>query len=65
LLAAQWNDRIGELNVFGWFSTSSPFTAWRAVHEAAENAHAGIALPFLLVLLIVHILAVVKNLVIN
>jgi cytochrome b561 len=65
LLAAQWNDRTGNLNVFSWFATSSPFTASSAVHEAAENAHAGSALPFLLVLLIVHILAVVKNLVIN
>jgi cytochrome b561 len=65
LLAAQWNDRTGDLNVFGWFATSSPFTASRALHEAAENAHAGITLPFHLVLLIVHILAVLKNLVIN
>ena len=51
--------------MFGWFATSSHFTASRALHEAAENAHAGITLPFHLVLLIVHILAVLKNLVIN
>jgi cytochrome b561 len=35
------------------------------VYEAAENAYPAIALPFLLVLLIVHNLAVVQHLVIS
>jgi len=62
---AQWSGRIGELNVFGWFAIPSPFTPSRALLEAAENAHAVIARPFLLVLVIVHVLAVVKHLVID
>ena len=62
---AQWSGRIGALDVFGWFSIPSPFSPSRAFHEAAENAHAVIARPFLLVLLIIHVLAVVKHLVIH
>lgn len=62
---AQWSGRAGELSVFGWFAIPSPVSPSRALHEAAENAHAVIARPFLMVLLIVHVLAVVKHLVID
>ncbi len=62
---AAWSSRIGELGVFGWFAIPSPFGASAALHEAAENAHAVMARPILLILLIVHVLAVVKHLVIN
>jgi cytochrome b561 len=62
---SQWSGRIGTLDVFDWFSIPSPFSPSRAFQEAAENAHAVIARPFLLILLVVHVLAVVKHLVIN
>jgi cytochrome b561 len=62
---AQWSGRIGTLDVFGWFTIPSPFGPSRTLHDLAENAHAVIARPLLLVLIIVHILAVAKHLVID
>lgn len=57
----EWTGRAGALDVFGWFSIPGPFAPSPGFHEAMEEIHAVIARPFLLVLLVVHVLAVAKH----
>jgi len=61
----EWTGREGALDVFGWFSVPSPIGASRDLHNAAEAIHATLAQPILLILLVVHVGAVAKHLVID
>jgi len=62
---AGWTSPRSGLPVFGWFTIPSPFGYDWALHETLEVVHAFLSRPLLLILLIVHIGAVLKHLVID